>query len=173
MTTCYKELLSGWRSRAEGLRHSDGNTSPARTSILAHPALLTTASASAERRSGGMNFLRSLAEQWREDAAILRRYRDERGAHVAEMLAEELEAALQELQRQALSLQEAEAESGYTRGHLRRMLSDGTIPNAGTERDPLILRGDLPRKPGHGVAPAVPDTALSRTQVARAVASGD
>lgn len=125
-----------------------------------------------ERRGGGLDALRSLIQQWTADALVLRRYGDERGACIRQMHAEQLEDALQELQWQAVSLDVAEGESGYTRGHLRRMLNEGTLPNAGTAEDPRILRCNLPRKPGHGIAAARRHGAYSRVQVARAIAEG-
>jgi hypothetical protein len=42
----------------------------------------------------------------------------------------------------------AVALSGYTRGHLRRMLVARTLTNYGTESRPLMRAAELPRKPG-------------------------
>ncbi len=50
-----------------------------------------------------------------------------------------------------LTLREAAAISGYTEDHLGRLIRDGTVPNTGRVNAPRIRRGDLPRKPGHGV----------------------
>lgn len=79
-----------------------------------------------------------------------------------------------------LDLATAEVESGYTRSHLRRMLKDGTIRNAGTEDSPRILRAHLPRKPGYGVPPdditianARRGSASSPSQAVRAIAAGE
>jgi hypothetical protein len=70
-----------------------------------------------------------------------------------------------------LTLQQAAAESGYSRDHLRRLIDEGTIPNASAaDGSKAILRMDLPRKPGHGVAAVRPTAASSRLQAARAVA---
>lgn len=55
---------------------------------------------------------------------------------------------------EALNLRKAARESGYSVDHLGRLLSEGQLPNAGRPNAPRIRRGDLPRKPGHGVAEA-------------------
>ena len=125
-----------------------------------------------EQGRGALGELRLLKEQWTADADLLRRYGDERGAHVSQMHAAQLESALQQLQWETVSLEVAEEESGYTRGHLRRMLSEGTLPNVGTAQDPKVFRCHLPRKPGHGVAALRRQPAYSLLQVARAVAAG-
>jgi hypothetical protein len=82
-------------------------------------------------------------------------------------------------QLEPLDLATAEVESGYTRSHLRRMLKDGTIRNAGTKEGPRILRAHLPRKPGYGVPPdditianARRGGASSPSQAVRAIAAG-
>ena len=68
--------------------------------------------------------------------------------------------------------------TGYTRGHLRRLLLAGTLRNVGTPDSPAFHISDLPRKPGHAsprprLAPSSPPLSSSRVQVARAVVSGD
>lgn len=82
-------------------------------------------------------------------------------------------------QLEPLDLATAEVESGYTRSHLRRMLKDGTIRNAGAVDDPRILRAHLPRKPGYGSLPDDNDIANARrasasspSQAVRAIAAG-
>lgn len=82
-------------------------------------------------------------------------------------------------QFEPLDLATAEVESGYTRSHLRRMLKDGTIRNAGAVDDPRILRAHLPRKPGYGSLPDDNDIANARrastsspSQAVRAIAAG-
>lgn len=66
---------------------------------------------------------------------------------MAESYAVELEQALQEHELDALTLQEAAAESGYTSDHLGRLIREGRVPNSGAPRSPRIRRADLPRKP--------------------------
>jgi hypothetical protein len=48
-----------------------------------------------------------------------------------------------------LTLAEAAQESGYSGDHLRHLIADGTLDNAGRKGSPRIRRGDLPVKPGH------------------------
>jgi hypothetical protein len=101
-----------------------------------------------------------------------------------EEAAQLVERTIHDIQTEKLSVAAAAAESGYTTGHLRRLLGlepgyDRVLPNAGTEECPLIRRCDLPRKPGHNVgvlftvAGTTAHVASSRSQVARAVAAGE
>lgn len=89
----------------------------------------------------------ALVERWRADAEVLRRRGAEEVARVLEGCAEELEAFLESRRLEALSLQEAAAESGYAYDTLQRMVADDRIPNAGEKGDPRIERRHLPRKP--------------------------
>ena len=95
-----------------------------------------------------------------------------------------LEQLLTALEMEPLDLETVSTLGGYTVGHLRRLLGlepgyDAIIPNVGTPEEPRILRCNVPRKPGHGirdncsgVAPTHEPAASSRSQVARAVATG-
>ena len=87
-----------------------------------------------------------LAARWRQDAEVCARYGDERGAGVLHRVADELDAALRATGDEALTLEAAAMESGYSRDRLRHMVADGEIPNAGRRGAPRIRRGDLPRK---------------------------
>ena len=89
---------------------------------------------------------------WRADAAVLRRRGARRAADLLERVAAELEAdvhaaAAGDEPPELVDMRAAVALSGYTRGHLRRMLVAGTLTNYGTERRPLFCAADLPRKP--------------------------
>ena len=95
-----------------------------------------------------MNPLLYLAEKWRTDAELLRRYGDERGASVAELHADELEAAVAADRLDTLTLKQASKESGYSYSRLHQLVSEGRIPNAGRRNAPRIRRHDLPRKVG-------------------------
>ena len=64
--------------------------------------------------------------------------------------ADMVEDAAAEWDGAPLSLAEAAALSGYSVDHLRRLLADEKIPNAGRPGSPAILRADLPMKPGAG-----------------------
>jgi hypothetical protein len=84
---------------------------------------------------------------WREDAAVLRRRGARRTAALMERLASELEEDLAERgPTELVDLARAVELSGYTRGHLRRLLNDGAVVNHGTSDDPLVRASDLPRK---------------------------
>jgi hypothetical protein len=93
---------------------------------------------------------------WREDAAVLRRRGARRAAALLERVAAELEEDVRGAAEGAtlddapelVEMRAAVALSGYTRGHLRRMLVAGTLTNYGTEARPLLRVVDLPRKPG-------------------------
>ncbi len=117
-----------------------------------------------------------LPAAFKEIAAGLREYAgDERGAAIWELAAEMHEESQRQFGLEPLTLPQAEAESGYTRDHLRRLIDEGTIPNAsGPDGSKAILRKDLPRRPGHevehGVAPTQATVPSSRLQAARAVA---
>ncbi len=116
-----------------------------------------------------------LPAAFKEIAAIARQYAaDERAAAIWELAAEMAEGSLRQSGLERLTLPQAALESGYTVDHLRRLIDEGTIPDAsGTDGSRAILRRDLPRKPGHGVAPVRPPVASSRLQAARAVAGRD
>lgn len=47
---------------------------------------------------------------------------------------------------------QADRESGFSVGHLYRMVGTGQIPNAGRKGAPRIRRRDLPRRPPNGEA---------------------
>ncbi len=113
-----------------------------------------------------------LPAAFKKVAAIAREYTaDERAAAIWERAAEMVEESLRRSGLELLTLPQAEAESGYSRDHLRRLIDEGKIPNASTvDGSRSILRKDLPRKPGHGVAPTHPAVPSSRLQAARAVA---
>lgn len=114
--------------------------------------------------------VRKLPAVWRERAEYVRDNAGaEQAAHVWEKAASELEVVLRDSGLEPLSLDEAEAESGYSRAHLRRLLRQGVIQNAGTESHPLILRSQLPRKPGCGTFGPRLSVAGSGVQAARVI----
>jgi hypothetical protein len=114
---------------------------------------------------------------WRRDAAVFRGYGDDRTADLLERLAAELEADLQDGAAEVVDMSRAVELTGYTRGHLRRLLTTDKLRNVGTPEEPTFLASELPRKPGHSstrlrlARPFTPSTS-SRVQVARAVVSG-
>ncbi len=116
--------------------------------------------------------LTDLPAAFEEAAAIAREYAaDERAAAIWERAAEMAEESLRRSGLERLTLPQAALESGYTKDHLRRLIDEGTIPDAsGADGSKAILRMHLPRKPGHGLAAVRPTVASSRVQAARAVA---
>ena len=89
-----------------------------------------------------------LAAQWREEAETLRRRGATAQAVVLESCADELVIVLRERDLEALSLQGASEESGYSYSALQKMVADGKLPNVGDKNRPRVRRGDLPRKAG-------------------------
>ena len=93
-----------------------------------------------------MEPIAALAEQWRGEAEVLRRRGAIAQAEVLESCAAELEASLRECELEALTLQEAAAESGYSYSALQKLVSSGELANVGERHRPRVRRGDLPRK---------------------------
>ncbi len=103
-----------------------------------------------------------LAAQWREEAAVLHRRGADAQALVLEQCADELEAALWEHDLEAVTLNEASQESGYSYSTLQKKVASGELPNMGTKNCPRVRRGDLPRKAGQlprGTSDGEPDLA--------------
>lgn len=104
---------------------------------------------------------------WREDAAVLRRWGADEVATILERAAADLEEDARRVEGggglhlihstdaeppELVELRTAVHLSGYTRGHLRRMIVGGTLTNYGTDTRPLLRAADLPRKPGYSLA---------------------
>jgi hypothetical protein len=89
-----------------------------------------------------------LPHEWRDEAAKLRRRGLEDQALFMESLASELEDEIRTEGDELLTIAQAAAESGYGKDSLRKLVRDGTIPNAGEPYSPHIRRRNLPRKPG-------------------------
>jgi len=68
-------------------------------------------------------------------------------ARVYEIIADELVELVRVHADTPLTLQEAAKESGYSEDHLRHLVAEGKIANAGQKGRPRIRRRDLPRKP--------------------------
>lgn len=97
-----------------------------------------------------MSAYAELADRWRADAVVLRRYGCEAEAQLLESRADELGEAERAAGDEQLSLQEAAAESGYSKRRIRELVSEGKVPNAGRKGAPRVRRSDLPRKPKRG-----------------------
>lgn len=90
--------------------------------------------------------LADVAERWRAEAEMIRRRGAEAQAAVLDQCAAELEEAVRESQLEALTLREAEEESGYSYSALQKMVTKGELQNVGDRHRPRVRRGDLPRK---------------------------
>ncbi len=109
-----------------------------------------------------------LAEKWRQDAD-----RDEKrglrdAAAMGRHFADELEAYEADYENEILTLDQAAAESGYSKDHLSLLITQGKLPNAGKKGAPRVRRRDLPRKPRD--APLSPVPALGPQLVQAALA---
>ena len=103
-----------------------------------------------------------LASRWRTDAETLRARGAPQQADALANCADELEAALREHDLEALTLNEAAQESGYSYSTLQKKVARGELSNMGTKNCPRIRRGHLPRKAGQlprGPSDGEPDLA--------------
>ncbi len=90
--------------------------------------------------------LATLAERWRNDAAVLRRHGHERSADQLERRATEVEDAWRATALEALTIKEASKETGYSESHLYALVENGAVENIGKPGAPRIRRADLPAK---------------------------
>lgn len=90
--------------------------------------------------------LAPLLSSWSTEAHHLKKRGQSNLASFLESLIEEVENAWSDYASEALTLQEAAAESGYSTDHLGRLLRASELPNGGTKGHPRIRRSDLPRR---------------------------
>lgn len=90
--------------------------------------------------------LAHLLSSWSTEAHQLKKRGQSNLASFLESLAKEVEDAWREHSSEALTLQRAAAESGYSIDHLGRLLRANELPNGGTKGHPRIRRSDLPRR---------------------------
>ena len=112
-----------------------------------------------------MTTVECLASIWRDRATNFREHTVESIAIAYERCAEELEEALHGQDATLYTLQEAAAISGYTAGHLGRLVRDRRIPNAGRWSAPRIAHRHLPVK--SDVASRDESPHLDPTQIVR------
>lgn len=119
--------------------------------------------------------LKNLTSEWREQADQIEPLGAEDVVTTLRTCAEDLDERLARWRREPLTPEQGAVESGYSENHLRRLVRDGKIPNAGEENRPRIRRRDLPRKPGGGSTVMREDgeeddrSLSSRMQVVRSV----
>ena len=87
-----------------------------------------------------------LAETWRSEATLLRRRGAGAQADALESCATELEEWTRQRDLEALTLDEAAAESGYSYSALQKKVADVELANVGRPRAPRVRRRDLPKK---------------------------
>ena len=87
-----------------------------------------------------------LVEVWRGEAQLMSHRGLTESAALVESLANDLEETLRGFESDLLNLRESAAHSGYSPGHLSRLVRNGKIPNRGRPGAPRIRRSDLPRK---------------------------
>jgi hypothetical protein len=92
--------------------------------------------------------MEALVARWREEATRLRTWGASVHADVLVVCAAELEAQMREHALEALTLEEAVRESGYSYSSLQKMLAKGEVENAGMKGNPRVRRMDLPKKAG-------------------------
>jgi hypothetical protein len=114
----------------------------------------------------------TLTGLWRDRAQLFRAHGAHAQAATLEGVAAELDHSLYATEHEPLTLAAAADESGYSISQLRRMIREGTLPNAGNVGAPRVVRMNLPRKPGFAVDGPVQHDISSRRQIARAVAAG-
>ncbi len=86
-----------------------------------------------------------LLQRWTDEAAQLReRYGMEAAARLCDAHVRELTAALHARQDELLTIAAAAVETRYSTQHLRALIAEGAIPNAGSKGRPRIRRADLP-----------------------------
>lgn len=104
-----------------------------------------------------------LPGRFRQTAEFLRRNAAAEQAAVAwEGAAAELEEALNQEANEALNLQQAAKESGYSVSALGKMVREGRVRNVGRPKAPRIRRADLPRKPARVASPGIEESSIDR-----------
>ena len=89
----------------------------------------------------------SLAHRWRDEATLLRRRAASPQADVLESCAAELEAWTRERALEALTLDRAAEETGFSYSALEKMVRAGKVANVGRKGAARVRRGYLPIKP--------------------------
>lgn len=87
--------------------------------------------------------LRSLADRWRDEAALLRRRGAPGPADALASAAEDLEDHLREWRLALLTLDQAAREADLAYDTLQRKVAAGEIANAGEKGSPRVRRCDL------------------------------
>ena len=94
------------------------------------------------KRTKQASYVDEFISELRTKAEDFRKYGDEVRANMCELHANDLEAKRATYLGEELSIAQAAAESGFSERQLKRLRTAGVI---------TLRRGDLPRRPGHGV----------------------
>ena len=100
-----------------------------------------------------------LSARWRQEAQLARELGAGEAAQTLERCAAQLEAFERERALEALTLEQAASESGYSYSALQKLLATGRLGNVGEPHKPRVRRGDLPRKAGRPQHDGEPDLA--------------
>lgn len=101
-------------------------------------------------RDSGAVSPHALPVKWRAEADAYKRDGVPGHAALLRRVAEELEAAWREHELEALTLEQAAEESGYSYSALQKKIASGELPNAGSKHRPRVRRRDLPKKGARG-----------------------
>jgi hypothetical protein len=92
--------------------------------------------------------IEALVAQWRDEAALLRKRAATVQAEVMESCVADLESRWNEWQLEALTLEQAVTESGFSYSALQKKVASGELENVGDKHKPRVRRRDLPKKGG-------------------------
>lgn len=87
-----------------------------------------------------------VVNEWREDAATFRKYGQDGTAAMLEACVAQLEASEREAELEAISLEQAADESGYSYSAIQKMVARGELANVGRKHAPRVRRADIPSK---------------------------
>lgn len=116
-----------------------------------------------------------LPARWRDWADSADELRYDQSAAAFRKVAEDLERFLESHGNASLTLSQAASESGYSPGHLGRLVRSGKIPNDGQPGSPRIARRNLPIKDNQPLRPLSSETGPrrgSKLQIVQSIIDG-
>jgi hypothetical protein len=116
------------------------------------------------------------ATKWSKEANAMRHLGAMvNGAAILTDVLADFESVISGQSDEVLTMAQASKESGYSADHLRLLIRQTKIPNAGRRRAPRIRRRDIPRKPGSRTPPGTGRylSGASALRVARSLVKGD
>lgn len=106
--------------------------------------------------------LLKVVTKWRRDADTFRHRGLTDFARFAESFITDLELEVRQWDLEALTLDEAATESGYSYSALQKKVASGELHNAGRKGSPRIRRSDVPRKVRSSERRDIADTILEK-----------